>query len=255
VEVNMGRTLALALLLLAFSLDAQQDEVFSGPQWLATGVYSAARGANRLLFFTAVDCPNRPPAKIGHTGVKGLYLLVWEEPARACHSAFVERSDYESDPAKIIPWVLNQPNSSVFLDSQDRASAKMLTKGDIKVTVQVYDRLAWASADERIAALQTVGFSVSVTPSGHELNALKVAMEDISVSAVAPDLSETRLKITRSGLEDRSFDSFDAAVPASLRSQGFPTLVRIINGENAFLFPFFVPAYTNASQARDKRKQ
>lgn len=255
----MGGTVALGLLLLALSLDAQQDEVFSGPQWLATGVYSAARGANRLLFFTAVDCPNRAPAKIWGQGSakasQAFYTLLWEEPGRLCTCSFVERSDYESEPAKIIPWVVNQPNSAVHLDSQDRASAKTLWKGDVSVSVQFYGRLAWARSGPSAHPLQTVGFFVSVNVAGNKLNALKVALEDISFSALASDLSQTQLKVTRSGEESRSGEFFDAAVPAGVRNQGFPALVRIINGENTFLFPFFVPAYSEVSQARDKRKQ
>jgi len=226
--MNMKKLL-LALLIIGTPL-AAQDTSFSNAQWLAQGVYSAAHRADRLLFFTDTgdSCPNSPPDKIGESKGTGVYTLVWNsgKTGRICISQFVERSDYETDPATVIAWIANSPNSTLGLSSEDRITYKTINNGDTAVTVDDLRRVTAGSAFADFSILKNGSFSE-----------LKPTVKDIAVFYVAPDLSETGLMLDAEGTE------FLIEIPATLKKRGFRVLAKIHNGGNTFLFPLFVPAY------------
>jgi hypothetical protein len=223
----MNKLLLSALLIIAIPA-AAQDTSFSNTQWLAQGVYSAAHKSDRLLFFTDTgeNCPNNPPDKI--VKAPSTYTLVWNtgEMGRICISQFVERSDYETDPATIIAWILNSQNSTLGLTSEDQVFHKTIDNGKMAVTVDDLRRVTVGSA--------FADFSILKNGS---LSELKPSVADVTVSYVASDLSETRLGLNAEPKE------YLIEIPTFLQKRAFPILVKIRNGGNTFLFPLFVPAY------------
>jgi hypothetical protein len=199
---------------------------------LAHGVYSATHRAGRVLFFTSPgdDCPTSPPDNVSESKNPGFYVLVWNgsKTGRICTCEFAERSDYETDSARVIAWISNIPTSTVGLNSKDRIISKTIINGNSGVTVGDFRKIRPGLAATYVSILKAENGSA---------NELKPSVKDIAVFFVAPNLSETPLSLGEEAGE------FVLEIPTFLQKRGFRVLVKVDNGGNTFLFPLFVPAY------------
>jgi hypothetical protein len=222
----MTRTV-IVLLLFAWSAGSQQHAVFSTAQWLGEGIYSAARGPDRLLFYVSKErCPNSAPDQIIQSTKGESYTLAWNETGRLCLVGFVERSDFESDATSVVPWIENNEGCEVNLDSEDRVFAKSITRGRIAVTVLTPIRLGRATA--------TIDVSI-LSGEGGSTNTVVPVQNDVSVLALARDLTETSLRVRARG------PGFVIEIPPRLQNSKLRALVKIEHASSTFVFPLVVP--------------